>query len=145
MQYFKETTVNTKNPDKINAVIMGRKTWDSIPKKFRPLPGRLNFVLTKNPDYSSDWCVSLPSLEKCMEIIQLNPSVENIFIIGWARLYNEALKSSDLEKIYLTKVKWEYNCDVFFDSIPNNFILEWKSEKQEESWITFKFKVYNKS
>jgi len=54
MQYFKETTVKTKNPDKINAVIMGRKTWDSIPKKFRPLPGRLNFVLTKNPDYSSD-------------------------------------------------------------------------------------------
>jgi dihydrofolate reductase len=54
MQYFKKTTVVTGNPDKINAVIMGRKTWKSIPKKFRPLDGRLNFVLSRDNTYSDE-------------------------------------------------------------------------------------------
>ena len=48
MLYFKETTLFTKDKDKLNAVIMWRKTWESIPAKFRPLAWRLNCVLTKN-------------------------------------------------------------------------------------------------
>ena len=47
MAYFKEITSRTADPGKQNAVIMGRKTWESIPSKFRPLPGRINVVLTR--------------------------------------------------------------------------------------------------
>jgi dihydrofolate reductase/thymidylate synthase len=47
MKYFKELTSRTADPGKQNAVIMGRKTWESIPAKFRPLPGRINVVLSK--------------------------------------------------------------------------------------------------
>ncbi len=145
MQYFKEKTVQTENPNKINAVIMGRKTWDSIPEKYRPLPWRLNFVLTRNPDYSDEWCVVFSSFEKCMETIQLNPSVESVFIMGWATLYNDALHNPDLEKIYITKVEWNYNCDVFFDWVPESFVLEWESEQQAENEIQFTFQVYKKA
>ena len=48
MAYFKELTVRTLDPAKQNAVIMGRRTWESIPQKFRPLAGRLNIVLSRS-------------------------------------------------------------------------------------------------
>ena len=48
MKRFKEITSTTKDKSKQNAVVMGRKTWNSIPEKFRPLPGRLNLVLTRS-------------------------------------------------------------------------------------------------
>ena len=48
LKFFKQTTTFTKDEEKKNAVIMGRKTWESIPSKYRPLPSRLNIVLTRN-------------------------------------------------------------------------------------------------
>lgn len=53
MAYFKDITSRTHDPTKQNAVIMGRKTWESIPSKFRPLPGRLNVVLSRSGDENS--------------------------------------------------------------------------------------------
>jgi Dihydrofolate reductase len=50
MAHFSRITKKTENSNRVNAVIMGRKTWDSIPEKFRPLPGRYNVVLTRNSD-----------------------------------------------------------------------------------------------
>lgn len=55
MAYFREVTMVTAEEGKTNAVVMGRKTWDSIPPKFRPLKGRTNIVLTRSP--TSEWCV----------------------------------------------------------------------------------------
>ena len=51
MKYFARMTKTTRDPDKTNAVVMGRKTWESIPEKFRPLSGRLNVVISRRPDY----------------------------------------------------------------------------------------------
>lgn len=51
-QYFTRMTAVTKDPNLKNAVIMGRKTWDSVPIKFRPLKNRINVVLTKQPDFN---------------------------------------------------------------------------------------------
>jgi dihydrofolate reductase/thymidylate synthase len=53
MAYFREVTMATTDPEKHNAVVMGRRTWDSIPAKFRPLKGRTNIVLTRTP--ASEW------------------------------------------------------------------------------------------
>jgi dihydrofolate reductase/thymidylate synthase len=50
MARFKRITMGSLSKDKFNVVIMGRKTWESIPEKFRPLPGRINIVLSRNPD-----------------------------------------------------------------------------------------------
>lgn len=144
MQYFKKTTVVTRNPDKINAVIMGRKTWESIPEKFRPLDGRLNFVLSRDEKYSDNWCVTSTSLDNVLDVISLNPSVENIFIIWGSYLYNQVLTDSRLEKIYLTQLKWDFDCDVFFDWITEEFTLEKETEIYNENDIDFKFQVFKR-
>lgn len=116
MKFFKETTSVTKDAQKMNAVIMGRKTWESIPSKFRPLPSRLNIILTRSPDSdaakliaSTDSCLVCSSLEKAMDCLSWPPysdSIESVFVIGGAELYNMALTthSAHLDAVYLTKV-----------------------------------------
>ena len=100
MKFFKEITSGVKDPTKTNAVIMGRKTFESLSS---PLPNRLNVVLTSKPDklckglFSNDFNTVLDQLE-------LDPTVETIFAIGGEMVYREALKHPKCEKIYLNQV-----------------------------------------
>ena len=142
MKYFKKTTVLTEKPDDINVVIMGRKTWESIPEKFRPLPGRINCVLTRDKNFEDEWCVSFNSLDSCLKDIENMKNIWKVFIIWGAKIYNQVLKDSRLEKIYLTQVKWDFGCDVFFDGVPENFQQESCSEAINEWWIEFQFDVW---
>ena len=142
MKYFKKTTVLTEKPDDINVVIMGRKTWESIPEKFRPLPGRINCVLTRDKNFEDEWCVSFNSLDSCLKDIENMKNIWKVFIIWGAQIYNQVLKDSRLEKIYLTQVKWDFGCDVFFDGVPENFQQESCSEAINEWWIEFQFYVW---
>src|SRR5580658_3769073 len=92
-------------------VIMGRKTWESLPEKFRPLPGRLNIVVTRQEHYEADGAITSPSLEDAFEIARAEKSDE-LFVIGGGELYKEALPLAD--KLYMTIVDDEKDADVFF-------------------------------
>jgi len=146
MIYFKNITTNTSNKSKKNAVIMGRKTWESIPEKFRPLPGRINCILTRKITKieENNSIFYFNSIDKCLENLFNNKEIENIFVIWWANLYNQVLDNPKLDKIYITRIKWDHNCDVFFDWIPENFNLESENIEKEENYIKFKFEVYKK-
>lgn len=106
MKFFKETTSNVNDSTKMNAVIMGRKTFESLQK---PLPNRVNKVLTNKPDnlckdiFSNDFC-------KIINELELNPSIETIFVIGGENVYKQALEHPKCEKIYLNIVHVE--CDL---------------------------------
>ena len=142
IKYFQKTTVLTEKPNDINVVIMWRKTWESIPEKFRPLPGRINCVLTRDENFVDEWCVVFHSLDSCLKEIENMKNIWKVFILGWAQIYNQVLEDSRLEKIYLTQVKWDFDCDVFFDWIPENFEQESYSEAINEWWIEFQFEVW---
>jgi len=150
MKYFKKVTHTTQDLAKHNAVIMWRKTWESIPQKYRPLPGRINCILSRSITKESkdsqidDFVLYFNSVESCLEEIDSKDNIESIFVIGWANIYNQLLSHPRLEKIYLTQVFWDYNCDVFFDWIPDSFIVESYTDKQEEKWIEFEWLVYKK-
>lgn len=104
MQYFKKITTTTLDPSKKNAVIMGRKTWESIPPKFRPLPERLNVVISsKYPDTwnllentgsttscssAADTVIKYNNLQQSIANLQKMNDVERIYIIGGAQVYN---------------------------------------------------------
>lgn len=119
MKFFKKITSETTDHDKQNLVIMGRTTWESIPEKFRPLPGRKNAVLTSQSDYRAIGANIYHSLNEALESV--DETTEKIFIIGGAKVFNEAISTPDLTGIYLTKIDSVFDCDTFFPQIPEGF------------------------
>lgn len=150
LKKFKEITSITKDLSKFNAVIMWKNTWDSIPSKFRPLSNRINCILSRSIKYESinskidDFVLYFNSTDNCINELLKKPNLENIFVIGWANIYNQFLSHFSLNKIYLTRVYWDFWCDVSFNWIPNNFKMESSSELFEENWIKFRFELYKK-
>jgi len=121
MAFFKRITSNCKEAGKKNAVVMGRKTWESIPTKFRPLPNRLNVILTRNPDYSIDVKdVEVPvhrSFPDALEALGQREDIGHIFVIGGAQIYKEALQHKGLSKVHFTKVYKDFQCDTFLHEL----------------------------
>jgi dihydrofolate reductase len=120
---------------RVNAVVMGRKTWESIPPRFRPLKDRLNVVITRTPDEFRERLaketdggkgghVDGPVVSSSISdaLVQISagagPSgdvhVERVFVIGGATIYEQALKLEQTRRVLLTKIQQEYECDTFF-------------------------------
>jgi len=149
MKHFKHITCAVSSPDKQNLVIMGRRTWESIPEKFRPLPNRLNMVLTSNRDLEFPHGVlSVESFDQAIEIASNNdvtPLYENIYIIGGGQIYSQALKNDLCQKIYMTHILKSFECDTFFPQINAQFSCTSKSENFEENLISYNFVEYQRN
>jgi len=146
MKHFKAITAATSDPAKRNMVIMGRKTWDSLPEKFRPLPGRVNCVITRNPALRFPEGVGrADSLEAALKLGQENRDVvENIFVIGGAEVYKEALCHKACHRIFLTLIDQSFDCDTFFPRELTGFRLAEKSSGPASSRPNLSFRVYNR-
>lgn len=139
MEFFKETTI-WHDENKQNVVIMWRKTWESIPEKFRPLPNRINCILSRNSSsFKNKEEICFSSLEENLEYFSDKENIWEIFIIWWAEIYKLALESKYLNKIYLTRVFWDFDCDTFVNIDFSKFKELKKSEILEENWIKFEF------
>lgn len=90
-------------------VIMGRRTWDSLPPAFRPLPGRRNLVVTRQADWRAEGAEPAPSLASALDRLQCS---ERAFVIGGAQLYAEALAHAD--ELLLTEIDADVEGDAFF-------------------------------
>ena len=109
MAYFKSLTTGS-NGSQENAVIMGRKTWESIPEKFRPLPGRRNIVLSKTQPVINGAIVA-SSLESALE--KADPAGKT-FVIGGGKLYQEAIEHENCKTLHITKIFTSFDCDAHF-------------------------------
>lgn len=110
MKFFKEITTTTRDSTKVNAVIMGRKTFESL---HAPLPNRVNVVLSKGSNNLDDTIAELES----------DPTIETIFVIGGAMVYREAINHPKCDKIYLNTVHVVSDlsgADAFFPEIDPN-------------------------
>lgn len=109
---FRHITQSTSDPGKQNMVIMGRKTWESLPKK--PLSKRRNVVITQSLMHvAGAECV--PSLNDALLLAATDPNIESVFVIGGAQLYNEALRHPQCETLHVTMINAYFECDTFFD------------------------------
>jgi dihydrofolate reductase len=90
-------------------VIMGRKTWDSLPARFRPLPGRRNVVLTRDASWHADGADAVASLDAALDLLAGTPRA---FVIGGAEVYALALPRAD--QLVLTEIDAEFDADTFF-------------------------------
>ncbi len=101
LAYFKRTTLG-------KPVVMGRKTFESIG---RPLPGRKNIVITRNPDYKAEGVDVVPSIEQALALVK---DVEEIMVIGGGAIYAHCLPAAD--KLYITHINAEIEGDTQFPS-----------------------------
>ena len=113
MKYFMQTT-------KGHHVIMGRKNYESIPEKFRPLPNRTNIVVTRQKNFSAPNCIVVNSIEEGLQIAKANQEKET-FIIGGAEIYNQGF--SQANKLYLTEIQTSLEGDTYFPEFNKN---QWK-------------------
>lgn len=99
-------------------VLMGRRTYESIPERFRPLPGRQNIILTRQQGYEAPGCHVVSSLS---EAIALVDGSEELMVIGGAQLYEQLLPYAD--RLYLTLVHGEHEGDTYFPQLNQD---EWQ-------------------
>ncbi|KAH6788278.1 thymidylate synthase 1 [Perilla frutescens var. frutescens] len=150
LKYFKDITMNTLDPNKKNAVMMGRKTWESIPPQFRPLPGRLNVVLTRsrNSSVANDaqnvvLCGSVLSALKLLAEPPYSLSIEKVFLIGGGQILREALNAEECDAIHITEIRSHVECDTFIPPIDTSVYQPWYSSFPiEENGIRYCFSTY---
>lgn len=131
LKHFRNITTTVYAAGKQNAVIMGRTTWESLPENYRPLKDRFNIVLTKGPLLSGP-NLTTSSLDEAIAECNQSSKIENIFIIGGASIYEQAINHPAVSGIYLTEIEGSFDCDKFFPSIPSKFDLtEILGEKKE--------------
>jgi dihydrofolate reductase len=104
-RHFRQTTQG-------HAVVMGRKTWDSLPERFRPLPGRRNVVVSRQPGLQLPGAKVQPSLADALQALHAAPT---IFVIGGGALYAQALPLAD--ELVLTEIDADLPGDTVFPAI----------------------------
>ena len=161
MRFFRKITTNTECLGKINAVIMGRKTWDSLP--LRPLAGRLNIVISSNAtqqklppieedlEYANEEDNNLPypypiffnSIDDALVYCDAVSWIETTFVIGGAQIYNYCFtKAIDtLNNVYWTTIEGDFDCDTFFRPPP--IFFEYFKENCDEN--DMRRKVFNRN
>ncbi len=120
MKFFKETTIG-------HHVIMGRKNFESIPHKYRPLTDRTNIVITRQLGFKAEGCIVVNSVVAALDIAKNNGDTEP-FIIGGGQIYKIALEQNLVDRIYLTKIHHTFDGDTFFPELNS----EWKEINRED-------------
>ena len=130
MDYFKEITTRSSE-GKNNAVIMGRRTWESIPERCRPLVGRFNIVVTSRP--VGHGAVGASSFMDAVGAANSFNNIDRVFAIGGQKIYEEAILCDNVENVYLTRVHGNFDCDTWFPVLPQYRFQLIKYTKMKET------------
>jgi dihydrofolate reductase len=117
LQHFKRQTLGCP-------VLMGRKTWESLPARFRPLPGRANVVLTRQPDWLAEGALRAASLNDALAQLA---GQARVYVIGGAELYAQALPHAD--QLVLTEIDASLTGDAHFPAWPRDAFVELARER----------------
>lgn len=137
MKFFKDSTLG-------QIVVMGRKNYDSIPEKYRPLSDRLNVVLSRNSDFKAENCLVFTSLEDCLDHFK-DEQERAIFIIGGGQIYREALQLGVVSEMLITFVNHRFDADTFFPEFDRSawneeLVFEHPvDEKNQHSFVVKRF------
>ena len=131
LAHFKATTLGAP-------VIMGRKTWDSLPPKFRPLPGRRNIVITRDAAWQAAGTERAGSLE---EAVALCGEVERAWVIGGAQIYRLALPRADLAVV--TEIEADFEGDAYAPELGTAWREIARERHVSKTGLAFSFVTYH--
>lgn len=137
MKYFMETTKN-------QFVIMGRKNYESLPHKFRPLPHRVNIIVTRQKDYKAPDCIITNTIEEALDYAR-DQAQEEVFVIGGGQIYKQSLPLA--HKLYITEVSGDFAGDTYFPDFDHrqwNEISRIHHDKDEKHRHEFDFVIYTR-
>jgi dihydrofolate reductase/thymidylate synthase len=142
LKHFRALTTKTGDVARKNAVVMGRKTWESIPDNRRPLSGRHNIVLSRTLDTAAGATIAR-SLEQALQIAaQLD--AEHCFVIGGGQIYENAIEHGDCEILYLTQIENRFDCDTHFPDYTKFFDKLEESELIEENGLFYRYCTFKR-
>lgn len=125
-----------------NVVIMGRKTFSEIYSKLKkPLPGRINIIVSSTEDYSKIGCPTFDSLRKALNFAQKEYPDKDIYVSGGQALYSEAIE--DAEKLFLTEIDLDVKGDVFFPEFDETDYVKTVEEEFTEP-VSYRYVTYSK-
>lgn len=109
MKFFMDSTMG-------HNIIMGRKNYESIPEKYRPLRNRTNIIVTRNKNYKAENCFVTHSIKEAIAIAKNNNEKE-CFIIGGGEIYRQSLIGNLVDKMYITHIEASFEGDTFFPKV----------------------------
>lgn len=130
LAHFKKLTLGSP-------VVMGRKTWDSLPPKFRPLPGRTNVVITRQVDWKAEGAHTAPSLAAALA--RCNAAAD-VWVIGGAQIY--ALAEPLAQRIEVTEIAQDFEGDAFAPALGADWVEYAREEHTSASGLAFSFVTY---
>ncbi|NCN71771.1 MAG: dihydrofolate reductase [Rhodoferax sp.] len=133
MAHFKRTTLGCP-------VIMGRKTWDSLPPKFRPLPGRLNIVVTRQPDWQAEGAQVAHSITQACTLC---PPESTAWVIGGAEVYAQALPLATLAVV--TEIDAVFEGDAFAPAFGSEWFEVARENQRSSTGLHFSFVTYHQA
>lgn len=153
VEHFKRTTTDTRDPGRRNAVIMGRRTWDSIPPRYRPLPGRLNIVVSRAGVDVPEGVLCCSSLDQALSRLEqddLARDIERVFVVGGGEIYRLGIAMPECQRLYITRVKGRFGCDTYFPEFDSSgssgpgWQLESVLGEAEDSGVGYRIEVWRR-
>lgn len=116
LAHFKRVTTQAPEGHR-NAIIMGRRTWESTEVAGRPLPRRLNIVISRNTLVAPDGVLAARSLDEALDAAAAAPGIAATFVVGGAQIFREGLAHAALHSVYLTRVEGRFGCDTMIPDL----------------------------
>jgi len=147
IKYFHRITKAVDHSNHQNALIMDQSAWDSLPDHAKPLGDRINVVLSTDEELDlPDGVLQFENLEAALMALSTSEIIEEVFVMGGESLFAEAILYPNLERIYLTKIEADFDCDAFFpDQIPDLFEVISATEILEDEGIEYVFVVLERT
>ncbi|MFB7671491.1 dihydrofolate reductase [Kitasatospora purpeofusca] len=137
LAHFKATTLG-------RPVVMGRRTWESLPPRFRPLPGRRNIVVTRNPQWSADGADRAGSLDEALELAAAEPgpgTAAEVWVIGGGRLYRQVIDRAST--LSVTEVDLSVQGDTYAPAVgPAWTVTEDGGPQTSASGVRYRIRTY---
>jgi dihydrofolate reductase len=139
LAHFKRTTLGCP-------VIMGRKTWESLPPRFRPLPGRLNIVISRQDEFLAGQVgiglQQAPSLQAALDMASQQTGVSDVWVIGGAQIYAQALPLAS--KIVVTPIDAKFEGDAFAPTLDSNWIEKTREAHTAANGLRYAFVTFER-